>query len=273
MRLPSILQINLLLAAGIACFGGVGLVAYLSVTELADTAREETRIQRTGTSALQVLATFHDMEAQHRRYLISGGREDWVQYRELQERLAIEAYQLKVLLVDNPRQRINADLLAGDLRLRVQGLDLATARYAAEGREAAFEVLLDPGYLEAGNRVRASVREMVRAQEGVLRIRRAETDARFRHAAGFAAGAAFTALALMAWSLVVIARYRREREAVEVELRSAKERLELALEGSGLALWDADVPSGRVYLDERWMEMLGGPRGETRTSVGQLLEM
>lgn len=273
MRLPSILPINLLLAAGIACFGGVGLVAYLSVTELADTAREETRIQRTVTSALQVLAAFHDMEARHRRYLISGDREDWVQYRDMQERLAIEAYHLKALLVDNPPQRTNADLLAGDLRLRAQGLELATSRYAAEGREAAFEVLLDPGYQDAGNRVRASVREMVRAQEGVLRKRRAETDAHFRHAAGFSAGAAFTALALMAWSLVVIARYRSEREAVEAELRSAKERLELALEGSGLALWDADVPSGRVYLDERWMEMLGGPRGETRTSVGELLEM
>ncbi len=50
------------------------------------------------------------------------------------------------------------------------------------------------------------------------------------------------------------------RKQTEIELRKARERLDLALEGSGYVLWDWDIAAGKVYLSERWSEMLGGPR-------------
>jgi len=47
-------------------------------------------------------------------------------------------------------------------------------------------------------------------------------------------------------------------------LASSEQRLALALEGSRLALWDYDVAASTVYLDERWLPMLGGaPRQST----------
>ena len=52
----------------------------------------------------------------------------------------------------------------------------------------------------------------------------------------------------------------RDPEQLEAELealRDSKERLDLALQGAGLGLWDADIGSGEVVYNERWAEMLG----------------
>jgi PAS domain S-box-containing protein len=60
-------------------------------------------------------------------------------------------------------------------------------------------------------------------------------------------------------------RMQAERERI-----ASEERLALALDGSGLALWDWNVPTGTVYLSERWSAMLGGPLTKTVTTFGDL---
>ncbi len=64
-----------------------------------------------------------------------------------------------------------------------------------------------------------------------------------------------------------------ERKRAEQALASAKERLQRALEGSRLALWDADLRSGEVYQSEGWAELLGGPVVETRTTIDELTKL
>lgn len=49
-----------------------------------------------------------------------------------------------------------------------------------------------------------------------------------------------------------------ERKNNELIVRMAQERLNLAVEGSGLALWDWDIAADRVYLSDRWSLMMGG---------------
>jgi diguanylate cyclase (GGDEF)-like protein/PAS domain S-box-containing protein len=46
------------------------------------------------------------------------------------------------------------------------------------------------------------------------------------------------------------------------ERRLATERLELAVAGAGVGVWDRHLPSGRGYVDARWCEMLGYRPGE-----------
>lgn len=60
---------------------------------------------------------------------------------------------------------------------------------------------------------------------------------------------------------------------LEAQLRKADERLTLALEGSGLALWDTDVPSGRVYLSEAWNAILGEQPAATEAKLEDLLAL
>jgi PAS domain S-box-containing protein len=61
-----------------------------------------------------------------------------------------------------------------------------------------------------------------------------------------------------------------ERFAANQELSLTRERLELALAGSSIILWDTDLATGRVYLSEGWARLLGNPPGETRTTVKDL---
>ncbi len=61
--------------------------------------------------------------------------------------------------------------------------------------------------------------------------------------------------------------------AAQAELRAARERLEEALDGSSVALWDADLRSNRVYLGEAWARMIGAPEGETVTEVQSLIAL
>ncbi len=64
-----------------------------------------------------------------------------------------------------------------------------------------------------------------------------------------------------------------ERKNNELFVRLAQERLNLALEGSGLALWDWDIASDRVYLSDRWSLMMGGEQLDVVLSSDQLLAL
>ena len=61
--------------------------------------------------------------------------------------------------------------------------------------------------------------------------------------------------------------------AARAELSAARERLEQALDGSSVALWDADLRSGRVYLSEAWSQIVGTPRAESVVHVDELRAM
>jgi len=64
-----------------------------------------------------------------------------------------------------------------------------------------------------------------------------------------------------------------EKRRSDRALGEAKERLQLALEGSSASLWDTDLRTGEVYLSEGWAEFLGQPRVPTRTTLEALMQM
>ena len=59
----------------------------------------------------------------------------------------------------------------------------------------------------------------------------------------------------------------------ELELRESKERLNLAIDGSRLALFEWNITTGDVYLSEEWAEFMGAPAGPTHTTFPQLEEL
>jgi PAS domain-containing protein len=67
--------------------------------------------------------------------------------------------------------------------------------------------------------------------------------------------------------LIGIARDISARKQTEQEIARAKERLDLALTGSRLALWDWDLERGKVYFNESWASILG--RGAARVDLSR----
>jgi PAS domain S-box-containing protein len=81
------------------------------------------------------------------------------------------------------------------------------------------------------------------------------------------------ALTLAGAAVVYSSRHLRQQARGERALRISEERLQRALESSGLCLWDCDLPSGDVYLSKEWAQLLGGPPEATRTTIAALFEL
>lgn len=73
--------------------------------------------------------------------------------------------------------------------------------------------------------------------------------------------------------LVAHRKYEAALLESEEQARIAKERLEMALDGSNVVLWDTDLRSGRVYLSEAWSRIVGHDEADTVTTVTDLLGM
>ena len=58
-----------------------------------------------------------------------------------------------------------------------------------------------------------------------------------------------------------------ERKQAEEALRESQERLELALEGAELAMWDLNIQTGALVFNRRWAEMLGYSPDEIRPHI------
>lgn len=63
-----------------------------------------------------------------------------------------------------------------------------------------------------------------------------------------------------------------ERKRAEDALQQARERLELALEGADAGLYDADLQTGQVVVDERYLRILGYRPGEIAIAMSDWLE-
>jgi PAS domain S-box-containing protein len=69
--------------------------------------------------------------------------------------------------------------------------------------------------------------------------------------------------------LVGLSRDITDQKHMAQALDLAEQRWQLAIEGTNDSVWDWDIPSGRIYHDERWARMLGYREGELEnTSEG-----
>ena len=62
-----------------------------------------------------------------------------------------------------------------------------------------------------------------------------------------------------------------ERKQAESAIRLASQRLQVALEGSQISVWEIDAITKEVWLDENWATYLGDRTAETHTTFSELL--
>lgn len=64
-----------------------------------------------------------------------------------------------------------------------------------------------------------------------------------------------------------------KRKTAEQALVQERNRLDLALAAAGLSMWDADVRTGQVSLDQRWAPMIGEAPEPSVTTVDKLVKL
>ena len=139
------------------------------------------------------------------------------------------------------------------------------------------EFLRDPGFWPS--HIHPDDRERVLA--GLAALERANTHAceyRYRHGNGAWRWLhdEFTLIRDASGTLRELAGYRidiTERVMADQERQQAQQRLQLALEGGGLAMWDADAANGKVWLSKQWTELLGESPRETWTTIENLVAL
>lgn len=90
-------------------------------------------------------------------------------------------------------------------------------------------------------------------------------EARFQHRSGEIAPYIFTGKPLDVAGetvLIGVGRDISERKHAEEQVIQAKQRLDLALASSRLALWDWDLLTNTVYFNEGWAQIIGAPERE-----------
>jgi PAS domain S-box-containing protein len=68
-------------------------------------------------------------------------------------------------------------------------------------------------------------------------------------------------------SAIWVARDISDRKTTEVALRISQERLQLALEGSRLGLWDWNIATDVIYFSPEWKQMLGYSNDDIEDSI------
>jgi two-component system sensor histidine kinase/response regulator len=78
---------------------------------------------------------------------------------------------------------------------------------------------------------------------------------------------ALTVLASLSFALLVLTLATLRARHAEAALRQAQERLDLAVQGANLGLYDANFATGTVYLNEGYERLLGYAPGEFQMTV------
>jgi PAS domain S-box-containing protein len=270
MRLHFPTQINVFLGTGVLVLAAMGFASYLGVADLAETAHLEFHTQEVLATLENVELINREMESAQRWYLVSGDARELERFRSMRDGLFLALFHVRALTVDTYRQRSRLDALEAALKRETDVLDAAAVMRGTAGLMAAVSLLGDPANRQLGRDIDAQV-EQIRAEENrLLAVRKKATLARQEAANMLIGGGSLAAILLVGASMFAIRRYRIARDLAEAQVAYGRERLELSLEGSSLALWDADVRTERIYLDGRWSQMLGGPREETVTTVRAL---
>jgi PAS domain-containing protein len=129
-------------------------------------------------------------------------------------------------------------------------------------KDGVDDIAAAEGYLEI-EMLSISLRRMVsrlRRHEEELRQARDKLDLRVRERSALA-----TRAQAELQNMVV------EREHAQRSLERALERLELALEVAGMAVWSYDISSGRVDISSEWTRILGGAPAPTVTTIEALI--
>ena len=254
MRVAFGAKLTLAFCVGLGILVLLGTLGYYSANEFSRLNREMRRRLEVEANLETVRQDVDRAELAQLRYQIKGDPAEDLEFGKIALRIEgeIEVMRGKLLA---PDQKARVDQLRQAVHTRFALLAEVMEQRSSGG--TATVLLFDQRSVVAARQVRDLIdtigaRQVQLTEENAERI---ERQARLLlHLAKW--GAAFAVVLLM-WSIYVILRYERDRRYVESDLKNARERLAIALDGSNSAAWDWDLPRDEIYLSAGWARIEG----------------
>ena len=268
MRVAFVAKLALAVCVGLGIMVLLGALGYYSAEEFSRLNREMRRRLEVEANLETVRRDVDRAEIAQLRYQIKVDPAEDIEFWKIALRIEgeIEVMRSKLLA---PDQKARVDQLMQAVHARFALLAEVMEQRSSGG--TATVLLFDQRSVVAARQVRDLIdaigtRQVQLTEESVERIE-GQAWLLLRLAKW---GAAFAVVLLM-WSVYVILRYERDRRYVESDLKNARERLAIALDGSNSAAWDWDLPRDEIYLSAGWARMVGEEPREMAITPAALL--
>jgi len=268
MHLPFGFKVTAAVCVGLIAAMGMGALGYRIIGELIATDREEQQrlevLQQ--IEAIRLEAARAESLQLGRR--LAGGPPDEAELRAVARRVAGAIGELRKLL-DDSEQRQRLEELDRAVAARFELL----AELGGLRRDAVAAFLAGERWVRSGRRTERIAGAIAERERELLEKHLARARGNSELASQATTWAAVLPIALLAWVVLLIGRYERDRQRAESGLERARERLDFALDASGGAVWDWNLASDEVYLSPGWRRMLGLEARETETNSAALLAL
>ncbi len=263
-------KVTLGLSVGLGFLLVLGALGAYSIYEFYDTGREVRRLLEVRGYLETMRRHVDEAEAAQLRFQLTGDAGEAESFRKVSLLVAgeLEALRAKLLM---PDQIARADQLGRAVQSRFAVLGEAV-RDRREGG-ASTDLLFAERSKSVSREVDRLVDAIAERQQQMAKLAAEKLEALVGVLVKLAIWGCALAISLLIWTIFVINRYERDRQRAEVELASAQDRLNDALEGSLSAAWDWNLAQDEVYLSAGWAQIIGGPAGESTVKPEQLLAL
>ena len=208
-------------------------------------------------SLLDVLSDLEDAEVRERGYLLTGEPSDLEPYNSSRKALEQEFERLRVLVMNNPKEREQVERLHYVVQQKLDDLRAVINMREAAGFEAARALALTGRGKQLTDAIRREITDMEQEKQSALARFSQQWQSRLRAGLAALVGSAILAGCFLLIVRTVLARSSSRRQEAEEELRASARRFEILCEQAPLGIYETDAEGQCVYTNRRWSEMSG----------------
>ncbi len=268
MARPLGARVRVAFAIGFAIVAIVGSVAYLAIESLVAHSGLAAGTYATAEVLQRVVLRFQVAESLQRKYLVTGTAADLDRYQDARTDVTEALRQALSLPHDSERGR-RLDALGRAIGLRMASMERAAAARRDGGTDAAVAIVGSDANRLLAREIDGLVSELRRDDDRRLAASReiALDEARMSRITILLG--TLLSLGLLAWAIVVIARYQADRLRVEAQLRESEERSRAITENMADGVLTTDEAGTIVEANAAAKQLFGYPGEEL---IGRELE-
>ncbi|QDV27444.1 Autoinducer 2 sensor kinase/phosphatase LuxQ [Aureliella helgolandensis] len=239
-----------------------GVVALRNFRELQQTRLRVSHSNHVLAGLRLVEAAVMDAESGQRGFLITGDEAYLEPFDDAVRRVRASLNSFASLIQDNATQRAAVPELRGLVEERLAELQHVLEVREHEGLAAAQQTVASATGKRTMDRIHAKAQSIREVEYQLLMTR--ENAAALSYHSGISTSilSTLTGLLLVGGVLYLLEHNRRKAERSALDLRTTRERLQLALDAAEMGSWNINPDTRQLIADEQFCKIFGIPLGE-----------